>query len=128
MKKRTFRRAQSISLLMGFIYFGGLIWFSEYYLSETIYFAFLTVSTVLALIILPLISDAMLKKIIVRILGTLLGIIGILNTIYTMFVDLTLPNSSDVPALIMRIVVLLVLVIMIRRIINPQLEDDFSSP
>lgn len=128
MKKKTFRKAKAISLLMGFIYTGGLIWFAEYYLSETIYIAILTISNVLALLLLPLVSDTLLKFIVIRIIVALLGIIGIINTIYTMVIDLTLPNFPDIPALIMRIVVFLVLVIMIRRIINPHLEDDFTSP
>jgi len=123
MKKKTFRKAKAISLLMGFLYIGGLIWFGEYYLSQPFYFIFLTISTVLALLITPLISDVMLKLIIIRILGALLGIIAILNNIYTMVVDLTLPNFPDIPAVIMRIAVLVVLIIMLRRVINPQLEE-----
>jgi len=123
MKKKTFRKAKAISLLLGFLYSGGLIWFGEYYLSQPFYFIFLTISTVLALLITPLISDVMLKLIIIRILGALLGIIAILNNIYTMVVDLTLPNFPDIPAVIMRIAVLVVLIIMLRRVINPQLEE-----
>lgn len=123
MKKKTFRKAKAISLVMGFLYGGGLIWFGEYYLSQPFYFIFLTISTVLALLITPLISDVMLKLIIIRILGALLGIIAILNNIYTMVVDLTLPNFPDIPAVIMRIAVLVVLIIMLRRVINTQLEE-----
>ncbi|MBI5409588.1 MAG: hypothetical protein HZA14_09515 [Nitrospirae bacterium] len=123
MKKKTFRKAKAISLLMGFIYIGGLIWFGEYYLSQPFHFIVFSISTVLALLITPLLSDALLKSIVIRMLGTLLGIIGIVNNVYTMVVDLTIPNSPDIPAFVIRIVILFVLIIMILRIINPQLED-----
>ncbi len=125
MKKKNIKIVKAVSLFMGFIYFGGLIWFGDYYLSKPIYFIFFTLSTGLALIITPLITNNKLKSIPIRMITILLAVIGILNNIYMMiYAFLTSQHLVDIIAgTLQQMIILLVLVIMIRRIVNPQLEE-----
>ena len=125
MKKKTFKIVKVVSLLMGFFYIGGFIWFGEYFLSKPFYFIFFIVSTGLALLITPLITDTMLKSIVIRLIAALLVIIGIIHNIY-MIIDVFLTSRYFVDAIdviIQQLIILFVLVIILRRIINPKLED-----
>lgn len=121
MKKKTFKDAKVLSLFLSIIHIGGFIWFSESYLSESFSFIFFTVSTGFALLVAPLVSDVLLGFIVVRMLVILLVIIGILNNLYMMYGDLTALYFPDIHAFIIRILVLYVLIIMLRRMINPKL-------
>jgi len=125
MKRRTFRVAKIISLIMGFVYVSGIIWFGEYYFTKPFYFILLFASNGLALIIAPLMTDAMLRLISVRVTIAMLVIIGSLSNIYMMiYILLTSQYFIDTAAgLIQQLIILVVLIIMLRRIINPHLED-----
>lgn len=61
-------------------------------------FIFFTVSTGLALLVAPLVSDVLLGFIVVRMLVILLVIIGILNNLYMMYGDLTALYFPDIHA------------------------------
>ncbi|MDO8445255.1 MAG: hypothetical protein Q7T53_03980 [Deltaproteobacteria bacterium] len=121
MKKKTFKNAKALSLFLGIIHAGGFFWFSEFYLSESVFFIFFTASTGLALLVSPLVSDVLLGFTVVRMLVILLVSIGILNNLYMMYGDLTALYFPDIHAFIIRILVLYVLIIMLRRIINSKL-------
>ena len=125
MKKKTYNRAKALSLILSFIYFGGFIWFGDYHISKPIYSIFFTLSTGLALLITPLITNTKLKSIPIRMITILLAVIGILNNMYMMiYAFLTSQHLVDIIAgTLQQMIILFVLVIMIRRIINPQLEE-----
>lgn len=120
MKKETFKQVKTISLLFSFMHLFGYLFFSDHYLSGTFIYIFFVTSTGLALFTIPLIPDRLLELIIVRIVVIFLGAVGIINNLYSMSIDLTLPYSPDIPAFLIRIIVLAILVILVIRSINPK--------
>jgi len=124
MKKQTIKIVKAVSLVMGFIYMGGVVWFGDYYLSKPIYFMFLVLSTGIALLVIPLITDKKLESMPIRVIAILLVVIGIMNNIYMMaYVFLTSQHFVDIIAgTFQQIIILVVLIIMLRRVINPHLK------
>lgn len=128
MKKKTFKKARVASVFLGFFHIFGYIWFGDFYLSKLSLLNFFNISPGFALLITPFISDALLKSIIIRSIAALLVIIGILNNVYMMIdVSLTAQYFIDIIAIIVEVIkqliVLFILIIMLRRIINPKLEE-----
>lgn len=123
MKRKTFNVLRAVSLLLGFIYSGGFFWFSDYYSKKPFLSILFTASTGLALLVIPLITAPLLKSVYVRILSALLGIIGIFNSIYMIVNDLRSPYFPDIPAAILRVLVIFVLVVLMRRVVNPNGDD-----
>lgn len=127
MRKKTFRNAKITSLVLGFFYIGGYLWFSDYYLSNLSLFSLFAISPGLALVILPLISDVLLRYVVIRSVIALLGVIAILNTLYMMGNVLTYTHFIDTIAdMLIHVVVLFVLIIILWRIINPKLEGEYG--
>ena len=119
MKKKTFTNARNIAVLLSVPHLLGGFWFSDSFFD----FIFFRIWVGLALLITPLVSNSLLNLIAIRTMVIILIIIGILNSVYMMFGDLTLINGPDFVALILRMVVLYLLIIMLRRTINPILEE-----
>ncbi len=111
-----------ISIFIGFVYLLGYIWYSSHYLTEPIHFILFNLSTSLALIVVPLIPRKLLKYILIRVLTMLLIILGTINNIYLMYVDLTMINGADWPAFFIRLFVLCILFYFLWRSIKGQSE------
>lgn len=118
MKKETFKKIKFISLLLGFLFLPGT------YLTGSIIYILFTTSTVLALLVMPLISERLLHIKIIKFLILFIGLTGIVNNIHMMvemvIVALRRPNMFDPIIFIMGIGVLIVLGIMLRGIIDPK--------
>lgn len=125
MKKTTFRKARIASFFTGIFYIGGYLWFSDSYLSQFSIFNFFTMSTGIALFIIPLISDGLIENIVIRIFALLIGIFGILNIFYMMIDDLEYAHIVDTIAdLLVHMVVLFILGLMLYRVFNPKGTKD----
>src|SRR4030042_1926448 len=115
----NYKGIKIIALVLSFIHILGFFWYLDNYLSQRSLLKFSVLLTGLSLLAILLISDKFLKFVLIRITGIILGAIGILTNTYSMIKDLSLPSSPDIPAVIIRMVVLFLLVILIRRLITP---------
>ncbi|MEW6110318.1 MAG: hypothetical protein AB1632_14295 [Nitrospirota bacterium] len=121
--KNILKNIRIVSLFLSFLYLGGFFWFLPYYMTS-FHFLLFRLSTGLSLLLLPLISNAMLKFVTVRILALLIGTVGVINDIQMMIRDLTLQNGADFPAFSLRLLIIIVLAIMILRVINLRLSKE----
>ena len=124
MKKKTFERIKIISVILGVVHVSGYIWFGDYYLSEFSLSTLFKVSTGIALIVMPLISDALLKISLIRLLTIVLGTTAIINICYMVIQALTLHHLSDILVEVLKLlIILLVIIVMFQRVVRKNIED-----
>lgn len=115
MKPKFVDIVRIVSIFLGMGDALGIIWFVDHFMSETFHIIFFELSTVLSLLVLPLLTNRVLRNVYVRLVGMLIGLSGIIGALYRIKESLTLPNYPDIPAIICRAASVIVLVIMIRR-------------
>ncbi len=83
MKNTSFKKIKILSLIMGFFYCGGMIWFFKSFLSLPFLSILFLSSTGVALIVTPLLSDTLLRSEFIRLLAALLILTGIGGSLYS---------------------------------------------
>jgi hypothetical protein len=82
-KNTSFKKIRILSLILGFFYCGGMIWYFESFLSRPFLLILLLSSTGFALIIAPLLSDTLLRSEFIRLLAALLISTGVGGSLYS---------------------------------------------
>ncbi|RJR19143.1 MAG: hypothetical protein C4581_05435 [Nitrospiraceae bacterium] len=83
MKNTSFKKIRILSLILGFFYCGGMIWFFESFLSLPLLLILLFSSTGVALIVIPLLSDTLLRSSFIKLLAVVLISTGIGGNLYS---------------------------------------------
>jgi hypothetical protein len=82
-KNTSLKKIKILSLILGFFYCGGIIWYGEVLLSLPLLLIFLLSSTGCALIIAPLLSDTLLRTEFIRVLAVVLILTGMVGSLYS---------------------------------------------
>ena len=78
------RKVKILSGILGFFYCGGMVWYGDIFLARPLPVVLLLGSTGVALIITPLLSDAVLRLYyFIRLLSILLLLVGIGGSLYS---------------------------------------------
>ncbi|MBI4680426.1 MAG: hypothetical protein HY753_04250 [Nitrospirae bacterium] len=124
MKKKSFKKIKTLSVILSLFYFSGLIWYGEFILSTPLPLILLLVSTGFALLVVPLLSDKLLSSPIIKLISVLLIGTGISGSFYMIVNAITaMVYLSDLFIEIMQhILIIAVLVLLGIRVISPQGE------
>lgn len=130
MKERTFRKIKILSVILGFFYCGGVIWYGEFFFSRPLPLILLLGSTGIALVIAPLLSDALLRLHCIRFLTMLLILTGIGGSLYTIGEAITSTGHwwDTLSVTLQEIVIISVLVILVLRVVVAMKERKRDRP
>jgi len=114
MTKAILNKIRVISIIFGFFYIAGFIWFSDIYLIKPVYAVFFDVSVGVALFVIPIIPDRLRKYMFVQLMSFLLGITGIISNISVMVDELKYEHLVDkISSLIINLITLTILILLI---------------
>lgn len=82
-KQKTFKKIKILSVILGFFYSSGAVWYGELFFSRPLPLILLLTSTGVALIITPLLSDTLFRLHYIRFPIMLLILTGIAGSLYS---------------------------------------------
>jgi len=122
------KKVRILSGILGFFYCGGMVWYGDIFLAQSLPALLLLGSTGIALIITPLLSETLFRSYFIRLLFGLLLIAGIGGSLYSIIGVIKSTGFwwDLIVVMLQHVVIIAVLIILGIRIIriDPLLKRD----
>lgn len=128
-KEKTFRKIKILSVILGFFYCGGALWYGELFFSRPLPLLLLLASTGIALVITPLLSDTLLRLHYIRLLAMFLILTGIAGSLYSIGEVITSTGYWwDLLFVILQHIAIIFVLIILTLEIRKKGQADINAP